>query len=153
MAPRAPKTAPNRRASKEAIAKRRAGRAFNDALAGGANALLDGRTRKRKQRILDELKSGKTKRGRELKPLEVLIHVNEAMDLGETVAKLRRICRPTKPPENSSHMADVIAELHSAYDFRAESYQFVGIDDELLVRAGVIPDGSAKPKKRRRSAE
>ena len=153
MAARAPKTAPNRRASKEAIAKRRAGRAFNDALADGANALLDGRTRKRKQRILDELKSGKTKRGRDLKPLEILIHVNEAMDLGETVAKLRRVCRPAKPPENSSHMADVIHELHTAYGFRPESYQFVGIDDELLIRAGVVSENGAKPKKRRRTAE
>ena len=51
---------PNRRGSPEAIEKRRAARQFNDVLGGrGASAQkLDGRTEKRRQRLLKELEDG-----------------------------------------------------------------------------------------------
>src|ERR1700722_14776112 len=50
----------NRRGSPEAIEKRRAARLFNDVLGGrGASAQkLDGRTEKRRQRLLKELADG-----------------------------------------------------------------------------------------------
>src|SRR5262245_50389402 len=78
----APKRAANRRGSPEAIEKRRVARIFNDVLSGrGAGAhKLDGRTEKRRQRLLKELEAGKARGSRELKPLDVLQHVQELMD-------------------------------------------------------------------------
>src|SRR5215813_11555497 len=66
--------APNRRGSPEAIEKRRVARVFNDILGGrGASShKLDGRTEKRRQRLLKELEAGKARGSRELKPLDIL---------------------------------------------------------------------------------
>ena len=52
--------AQNRRGSPEAIEKRRAARVFNDVLGGRASGAhkLDGRTEKRRQRLLKELEDG-----------------------------------------------------------------------------------------------
>jgi len=65
--------APNRRGSPEAIEKRRVARVFNDILGGrGASAhKLDGRTEKRRQRLLKELEAGCARGTRELKPLDL----------------------------------------------------------------------------------
>ena len=67
----------NRRGSPEAIAKRRAGRAFNVALgAGGDRRRLDGRSQKRRQRLLSELSTGRARGSRKpLKPLDVLSRI------------------------------------------------------------------------------
>src|SRR4029079_1346699 len=83
---------PNRRGSPEAIEKRRVARVFNDILGGRGAAAhkLDGRTEKRRQRLLKELEAGKARGSRELKPLDVLQRVQELMDLGETVSSIRK---------------------------------------------------------------
>ena len=75
----------NRRGSPEAIEKRRVARLFNDILGGrGAGAhKQDGRTEKRRQRLLRELEQGKVRGARELKPLDVLGRVHELLELGE----------------------------------------------------------------------
>ncbi len=60
--------AQNRRGSPEAIEKRRAARLFNDILGGrsaGAKK-LDGRTEKRRQRLLRELEAGTARGSRQL---------------------------------------------------------------------------------------
>src|SRR5512146_414104 len=64
---------PNRRGSPEAIEKRRVARVFNDVLGGRLASAhkLDGRTEKRRQRLLAELEAGKARGSRELKPLDV----------------------------------------------------------------------------------
>lgn len=129
--------APNRRGSKEAIEKRRAARAFNDALIERTG--LDGRTEKRRKRLLEELESGvKRSNGTELKPVEVLLHANELLDLGETLATLKKTCRVRKPAPNSPGMAEMVKRLHRAYEFRPETYRFVGVADEVLRTAGVL---------------
>src|SRR5580704_16720679 len=88
----------NRRGSPEAIAKRRAGRHFNDVLAGRGPAApkLDGRTEKRRQRLLKELEDGKARGHRVLKPLDVLQRVQELMDLGEPLSSIRKVAKVRK---------------------------------------------------------
>src|SRR5688572_5411269 len=99
-----PPRAPNRRGSPEAIEKRRVARVFNDILGGrgAAAAKLDGRTEKRRQRLLKELEAGKARGTRELKPLDILQRVQELMDLGEPLSSIRKVAKVRKntvPPE------------------------------------------------------
>ncbi len=146
----------NRRGSPEAIEKRRAARFFNDILGGGvARARLDGRTEKRRQRLLTELEAGTGRGGRELKPLDVLQHANELLELGETVSSLRKVAKPRKAHGLGDDVVTAIERLHSAYSFRPEVYRFVGIDDDTLRAAGVLASSNErahdKPKKRARA--
>lgn len=137
---------PNRRGSPEAIEKRRAARVFNDVLGGrglGASK-LDGRTEKRRQRLLKELSDGKARGARELKPLDVLQRVQELMDLGEPLANIRKVAKVRKSPVPAEGIIDVVERLHRAYAFRPEVYRFVGIGEDVLRAAGVLPDGSRR---------
>jgi hypothetical protein len=138
----------NRRGSPEAIEKRRVARLFNDILgARGAGAhKQDGRTEKRRQRLMRELESGKVRGARELKPLDVLVRVNELLELGEPLRSIRAVVAPEA-------MVEVVSRLHKAYGFRAECYRFVGVDDEVLRTAGVLSAPRvAAPRSRRRAA-
>lgn len=147
-----PKVAANRRGSPEAIEKRRAARMFNDVLGGRATSgKRDGRTEKRRQRLLQELESGLARGSRELKPLDVLTRVQELLELGEPVRSIRKVAKVRKlvvPPEI---VADVVGRLHKAYGFRPEAYGFVGIGEDVLRAAGVLesPSVSARAKARR----
>jgi hypothetical protein len=147
---------PNRRGSPEAIEKRRAARFFNDVLGGRklAGAKLDGRTEKRRQRLLRELENGVARGSRELKPLDVLQRVQELIELGEPVSAIRKIAKVSKSARKSGatddSMIEVVQRLHKAYNFRPETYRFVGIDEDVLVSAGVL--GDASPKRARTKA-
>lgn len=139
----------NRRGSPEAIEKRRAARYFNDILGGGAaRARLDGRTEKRRQRLLSELEAGTGRGGRELKPLDVLQHANELLELGETMASLRKVAKARKAHGLGDDVVVAVERLHAAYAFRPEVYRFVGIDDDTLRAAGVLGAAENKAKKR-----
>ena len=143
------KAAQNRRGSPEAIEKRRAARMFNDVLGGRPAGKLDGRTEKRRQRLLAELESGKVSAGgkRDLKPLDVLQNVNELLEMGESVASIRKVHKAKKSPTelgDAAEIADVIGRLHRAYGFRPEAYRFVGIGDDVLRAAGVLEKARAK---------
>jgi hypothetical protein len=145
----------NRRGSPEAIEKRRVARLFNDILGGrGAGAQKqDGRTEKRRQRLLRELEQGKVRGARELKPLDVLVRVHELLELGEPLRSIRKVAKVRRaivPPEA---MVEVVSRLHKAYGFRSECYRFVGVDDEVLRTAGVLsPLKAVAPASRRRAA-
>ncbi len=130
----------NRRGSPEAIEKRRAARMFNDVLGGrgiGAHK-LDGRTEKRRQRLLRELEAGTARGARELKPLDVLQHVQELLVLGEPLANIRKVAKVRKSSVEADSIVDVVQRLHKAYGFRPEAYRFVGINDDVLRVAGVL---------------
>jgi len=141
---------PNRRGSPEAIEKRRAGRLFNDVMGGRSSAgKLDGRTEKRRQRLLRELETGKARGSRDLKPLDILQHVQELLELGEPLASIRKVAKVKKnsiPPEA---IVGVVERLHRAYGFRPEAYRFVGIGEEVLMRAGVL-EAKVDTKRRRK---
>ena len=143
--PRAPK-AQNRRGSPEAIEKRRAARFFNDVLGGrAASQRLDGRTQKRRQRLLRELETGKARGTRDLKPLDVLLRVQELLELGEGVSALRKVVK-VKKVGLGDDVPQAIARLHRAYGFRPEVYRFVGIGDELLKDVGVLEQSKKRAK-------
>lgn len=144
----------NRRGSPEAIEKRRVARAFNDLMGGGSSApKLDGRTEKRRQRLMRELEEGKAHGARELKPLDVLQRVNELLELGEQLAAIRKVRRLPKPVTSNDGTIELVHRLHNAYGFRRETYRFVGITDEVLQDAGVIPgEGPRRGARRKKSA-
>lgn len=135
----------NRRGSPEAIEKRRVARVFNDVLGGrgAASAKLDGRTEKRRQRLLKELEAGKARGTRELKPLDILQRVQELMDLGEPLSSIRKVTKVRKTPVPPEALVDLIERLQKAYSFRPEVYRFVGIGEDVLRLAGVL-EGAAK---------
>ena len=143
---------PNRRGSPEANEKRRVARVFNDILAGRGAAAhkLDGRTEKRRQRLLKELEAGKARGSRELKPLDVLQRVQELMDLGEPLSSIRKVTKVRKNTVPPEAIVGVVERLHRAYSFRPEVYRFVGIGEEVLREAGVLDAsgrrGRVKPK-------
>jgi hypothetical protein len=145
----------NRRGSPEAIEKRRVARLFNDILGGrGAGAhKQDGRTEKRRQRLIRELESGKARGSRELKPLDVLVRVNELLNLGEALSSIRKIAKARKAAASPEEMVEVVSRLHKAYAFRPECYRFVGVADEVLRSAGVLTSESpSRGRTRRRAA-
>ena len=139
-AARNPAKPQNRRGSPEAIEKRRVARLFNDILGGrGAGAhKQDGRTEKRRQRLMRELESGKVRGSRELKPLDVLVRVHELLELGEPLRSIRKVAKVRKSAVPREAMVEVVSRLHKAYGFRAECYRFVGVDDDVLRTAGVL---------------
>ncbi|MCL2447324.1 MAG: hypothetical protein FWD17_00100 [Polyangiaceae bacterium] len=145
----------NRRGSPEAIEKRRAARLFNDVLGGrGAGAhKRDGRTEKRRQRLMRELESGKVRGARELKPLDVLVRVHELMELGEPLRSIRRVAKVRKAAVPAEEMIDVVSRLHKAYGFRPECYRFVGVGEDVLRSAGVLgAEGSRAARSRKRAS-
>jgi hypothetical protein len=134
--------AQNRRASPEAVEKRRAARLFNQALLGDpGDGALDGRTERRRRRLLDELARGAARGGkRALKPIDVLSRVQDLLSLGEPLASIRKACPRPRPIEATPEIIEGIRRIHRAYEFPLEVYAFVGLDAEALRRAGVLPD-------------
>jgi hypothetical protein len=144
----------NRRGSPEAIEKRRVARLFNDILGGRGVGThkQDGRTEKRRQRLLRELEQGKVRGARELKPLDVLVRVHELLELGEPLRSIRKVAKVRKALVAPDAMVEVVSRLHKAYGFRPECYRFVGVDDDVLRTAGVIGAPRAAPQRPRRKA-
>jgi hypothetical protein len=144
--------APNRRGSPEAIEKRRVARVFNDILGGHGAAAnkLDGRTEKRRQRLLKELEAGKARGARELKPLDVLQRVQELMDLGEPLSSIRKVTKVKKSAVTAEAIVSVVERLHRAYAFRPEVYRFVGIGEDVLREAGVLTEAAKRTRPRPR---
>ena len=142
----------NRRGSPEAIEKRKAARIFNDVLGGRGLAAnkLDGRTEKRRQRLLRELENGTARGARELKPLDILQRVQELLELGEPLSSIRKVSKVRKSALPDDSVVDVVERLHKAYGFRPEAYRFVGIGEDVLRSAGVMGEDGPKrrPKKR-----
>ena len=143
----------NRRGSAEAIEKRRVARVFNDILGGrgAAQHALDGRTEKRRQRLLRELEAGKARGSRELKPLDVLQRVQELMDLGEPLSSIRKVTKVKKSSVTAEAIVGVVERLHRAYSFRPEVYRFVGIGEEVLREAGVLAEAAKGGRPRARA--
>lgn len=140
------------RASPEAVEKRKAARLFNEALRGGGGpAARDGRTERRRKRLLKELGEGIDSTGkRELKPIDVLARVQELLDLGEPLASIRKACPPPRALEPSEEVVALVRRIHRAYGFAPAVYRFVGLDAAALRKAGVAPDEGPKPPAARR---
>jgi len=136
------------RGSAEAIEKRRVARHLNSLLTGGSKqgAKLDGRTEKRRARLLKELKDGRS--GRELKPIDFLSHVNELLELGETVASIKKHGVKPRRTDGSSEVLEAAKSTQEAYGFRAEAWKLMGIDIDQIGAA--TKKGAAKRGTRKR---
>ncbi|MEM1417876.1 MAG: hypothetical protein AAGH15_23470 [Myxococcota bacterium] len=130
------------RGSAEAIEKRRVARQLNALLTDGGSSgpKLDGRTEKRRKRLIKELAEGK--RGQELKPAEALKHVDELLALGETLSSLRKQGAKARKFDLSPDVEDAVKKMQAAHQFKAESWKFLGLT--------VAPDGSEVKKLRGR---
>lgn len=144
---RAAAAAPNRRASPEAVAKRRAARAFNEAVLGPGPRGADGRTERKRKRMLAELREGATRNGQELKPIDVLLRAQALLELGEPLCALLEARPPPPPVPVSDALVARVRELHAAYAFRPEVYRFAGIDDATLHLSGVLRAAKQGPVK------
>ncbi len=126
-----------RRGSPEAIAKRRAARALNSIFDKGATTQgMDGRTLKRKRRLLKELQEGK--RGETLKPHEVLGHVTELINtMGENLTSIRAL-KPRLPPRPpiTDELAGAMRETQTAYEFHPHAWKLLGVDIEAIMAGG-----------------
>ena len=118
------------RGSPEAIAKRRTARQLNALLEGGAKAgpKLDGRTEKRRKRLIRELKDGK--RGTPLKPVEVVSHTHELLGLGETLPSLKKQGVKPRKFEVTEEVMEVARETQAAYDYAEDAWKMLGITFE-----------------------
>jgi hypothetical protein len=125
------------RGSSEAIEKRRVARQLNALFGpgGSQNGKLDGRTEKRRKRLLKELKEGR--RGEPLKPIEIVSHANELLELGETLSSIRkngvRSVRIDARAQNgistfSSEQLEAVQRTQSAYGFRPEVWKLLGVN-------------------------
>lgn len=141
------------RGSAEAIEKRRVARQLNTLFGASGNQAgkLDGRTEKRRQRLLKELKDGKN--GQALKPIELITHANELLELGETLSSIRKNGVKTQRLEvaDSEEKAEAVLRAQEAYSFNPEVWKLLGIDiDELSASsAGGV---GAKPGRRRKKS-
>src|SRR5687767_10334138 len=123
------------RGSAEAIEKRRVARQLNTLFLGrDARGKVDGRTEKRRQRLLKELREGR--RGQPLKPIEIVTHAHELLELGESIQSIKKngVLVPRNadlPPDVSS----VAKRAQQAYGFHPEVWRLLGID---------VPGGAGK---------
>ncbi|MGB0678995.1 MAG: hypothetical protein ACPGUV_04980 [Polyangiales bacterium] len=134
------KAAGGGRGGTEAVEKRRVARQLNAALSGGARAStkVDGRTEKRRQRLVSSLKSGKGKNGKALKPIDVVAHVDELLGLGESIATLRKSGVKVQKVEVDDGVKALVARAQEAYSFRTEAWKILGItfaDGEAVAKA------------------
>lgn len=145
---RTTKKSENRRGSPEAVEKRRVARQFNTLLAGGGGSgRRDGRTEKRRGRLLKELKDSKSRTGAALKPLDVIMRVQELLTIGETMGSLRKVVKTKFATDENDEVVVLLSRLHKAYSFPPEAYRVVGLSANVLQKAGIVP---GEPKKRGR---
>lgn len=139
------KTKGGGRGSKEAIAKRRAARQLNQLFSDGGTRGrgLDGRTEKRRKRLLEELKKGK--KGKPLKAIEVLSHTHELLELGETITSIKKTgAKPVKADLNAEDM-EIVEATQKEYGFRDDAWKMLGVS---LGGAKSAPRAKAAVKKK-----
>ncbi len=111
----------------DVVKRRNLVRQLNRMLEEGSSARkkLDGRSEKRRKRLIEELKKGK--KGKPLKPVDRVAHVHELLELGETLTSLRKqgvkFTRPQWTEETLAFAERVQAEL----GYRPEAWRILGL--------------------------
>lgn len=128
------------RGSPEAVAKRRVARKLNQLFAESGNGVRsrDGRREKRRQRLLADLEKATRKGGSGIKPIELLQRVSALIELGETPSAIRKVVRGAAVRRFPGETAEVLREVHKAYQFPVAAYRFLGLPHDVLVAAQVI---------------
>ena len=142
------------RGSAQAIEKRRVARQLNAILneGGSPKPKLDGRTEKRRQRLIKELKQGKG--GKELKPHDVLQHTHELLEIGETIASLRKQGIKPRKVELSKDVLNVIKRHAQAFSFNPDAWRMLSlrVDEQGgVVARGTTGSKTKSPSKKRRT--
>jgi hypothetical protein len=116
------------RGSPETVAKRRTARFLNAILLGGdaKDGRLDGRTAKRKKRLIKELVA-RTSGKAALKPIDLLGHASELMKLGETFASLRKQGVKKAKFEITDEAMKLAKAAQAAYGFHPQAWRILGI--------------------------
>jgi hypothetical protein len=112
------------RGSPEAVEKRRSARALN-ALFAVASGGLDGRTDRRRQRLLAELKNGR--RGEPLSAIDVLTHAAELLSLGETVASLKKHGVRPRAVRAEPALIEAARRAQRAYALPEDVFELLGL--------------------------
>lgn len=146
-------TPSNRRGSPEAVEKRRLARKLNTLLTLGSPTPThaDGRTERRRLRLRTELVEGTRDPSNGLKPIEVLQHVHDLLELGDTVESLRELVTvPSRPNIDPESARALIEKLQRSYNFRPEAYGFLGLSPEATGRvdAPSVPRRGRPPRAR-----
>lgn len=140
------------RGSKEAIEKRRVARQLNSILMGGPKKqALDGRTEKRRQRLIRELKEGRN--GKPLKPHDVLQRTHDLLQIGETLASLRKQGVKPQRVEFDDEALDLVRRHAKAFNFDPRVWRMLGLQvdaDGNVVRAAKGRSAPAKKKATKR---
>jgi hypothetical protein len=142
------RTAAEGRGSPEAIAKRRAARQLNTLLTGGVRDpnKIDGRTEKRRKRLIRELKDGK--RGQPLKPIDFVSHVNELMEIGESLSSLKKHGVKPRKTELTPDNVAIAEQTQAAYSFRPEAWKMLGLNVSSSGGSGARRGGRRRARKK-----
>lgn len=140
------------RGSAEAIEKRRVARQLNTLFSGGTSqpGKVDGRTEKRRQRLMKELKEGKS--GQALKPIEIVTHANELLELGETLSAIRKngVKMPRLDLDGTPDKVETVLRAQEAYGFRPEVWKLLGLDVAELMAGSALKGGARRSARARR---
>ena len=137
------------RGSREAIEKRRTARQLNALLEGGSTAApkLDGRTEKRRKRLIEELKNGK--RGKALKPAEVVSHTNELLGIGETISSIKKQGVKPRKFEVTDEAVEAARATQEAYGYDLAAWKMIGIKLDPPAASKARGGRAAKGRKKR----
>lgn len=146
-----PSKAGGGRGSAEAIRKRKVARHLNSIFTtgGGTDSKLDGRTEKRRRRLVQELVEGKD--GESLKPMDVVTHVNELLGIGETFGSLRKQGVKPRKFELDDARTEAVEAAQAAYKFHGDAWRMLGI--ELDNGGKVKVEGAPKKRGPRKKAK
>ncbi len=144
--PRTANKSTTRRGSPEAIEKRRVARQLNSLFSGPAGVpnRLDGRTVRRRLRLLKELKDGRGGRG--LKALQVVAHANELLEMGDPLSAIRKNGVKAPRIEIDDDLMKLVARTQAAYGFRPDAWKLLG------VQLANEPSKTPRPKRARARA-
>jgi hypothetical protein len=144
------------RGSPEAVEKRRAARQLNSLLLGTSKSSmeLDGRTEKRRQRLIQELKEGRG--GEPLKPIDRLSHVSELLGIGETLSSLRKQgIKPAKATLNEEVIETAERVQAANEDIRPAAWKILGIEmdesGQVIREKGARGRGKGRATKRKKA--
>ncbi|MBN1947557.1 MAG: hypothetical protein JW797_17950 [Bradymonadales bacterium] len=121
-----------REAGAEAAKKRRIARQVNTLLTSqpGGKKKLDGRTEKRRRRLIEEIKGGRG--GVALKPMEKVAHADELIRLGETLSSLKAQGIKLERTQLTPEAEQAILQAQEAYGFHPKAWKLLGIDIKKL---------------------
>jgi len=145
------------RGSAEAIEKRRVARQLNALILGGGDTdkpKLDGRTEKRRKRLIKELKEGRSGKG--LKPIDVVLHTNELLEIGETLGSIKKQGVKVQKIDPTPEVQETISRAQKAYGFRIDAWKMLGLVVDAEGNVGVktrAPRGSAPKKAAKKKAK